>query len=208
MYQTGCRCNECKRAKSEYESERKHKKSVEAEKVRSQRICVVEGCENLRATSHCRAKYCESCKIIMRNQKNRDRRVKRTCQNCGEELPKNLRKKYCARCFPQVQFERRKLNQLKRYGLTFDDWGLMMMHQDGKCYGCGDSLFSCGSVHVDHDHRCCDGSFSCGICVRGLLCYRCNVGWALLGENLETVFRLHEVRQSAAKRIGLVGVAA
>lgn len=31
------------------------------------------------------------------------------------------------------------------------------------------------SFHVDHDHNCCDGVISCGECVRGVICSRCNV---------------------------------
>lgn len=28
---------------------------------------------------------------------------------------------------------------------------------------------------VDHDHDCCPGGWSCGRCVRGLICSECNV---------------------------------
>jgi len=33
-----------------------------------------------------------------------------------------------------------------------------------------------GEWHIDHDHRCCPGTFSCGRCLLGLLCHKCNFG--------------------------------
>lgn len=40
------------------------------------------------------------------------------------------------------------------------------------CELCGDKPTH--SLHVDHDHKCCDGPVTCGKCVRGIVCNRCN----------------------------------
>jgi hypothetical protein len=40
------------------------------------------------------------------------------------------------------------------------------------CELCGDKPER--NLHVDHDHKCCNGSITCGKCVRGIVCNRCN----------------------------------
>ena len=42
------------------------------------------------------------------------------------------------------------------------------------CHRCGATGPGCSSFHVDHDHSCCTGEKSCGKCVRGILCLKCN----------------------------------
>jgi hypothetical protein len=56
-----------------------------------------------------------------------------------------------------------------------DDYSRMLHGQDGVCGVCGtDDPSPWLNFDVDHDHGCCAGSRSCGLCVRGLLCRRCN----------------------------------
>ena len=62
------------------------------------------------------------------------------------------------------------------YNLTFEDYLNMLVWQGGACAICKLSVDGY-RLSVDHDHACCPGKTSCGRCVRGLLCTRCN--WTL-----------------------------
>jgi hypothetical protein len=79
--------------------------------------------------------------------------------------------------------ERHRAAVLKhRYGITPAQYDEMLARQGGVCGICkGPPHGRSTTVYfsVDHDHACCPGPRSCGKCVRGLLCLRCNndVGW-------------------------------
>jgi hypothetical protein len=65
---------------------------------------------------------------------------------------------------------------LKKYGLTPEAFAAMRAAQDDRCAICRLRLPDDErNVHVDHDHSCCSGKRTCGKCVRGLLCGKCNV---------------------------------
>ena len=76
------------------------------------------------------------------------------------------------------------------HSLSADEYDALFEQQLGVCAGC----FRDARLVVDHDHSCCPSTAvrkTCGRCVRGLLCTRCNL---LLGslENtpLDLVVRL------------------
>lgn len=78
------------------------------------------------------------------------------------------------------KFEERlakKAAYLKRvYGLSVETYNSMLAElNDSGCRICENrGPFSGQLVAIDHDHACCAGNVSCGKCVRGMICARCN----------------------------------
>jgi hypothetical protein len=69
----------------------------------------------------------------------------------------------------------KKMHALKnKYGLTWERYTEMLKAQGFACGICGKRASGDRLLSVDHAHDCCPGKKSCGECVRGLLCVRCN----------------------------------
>lgn len=67
----------------------------------------------------------------------------------------------------------------RQHGISDEQWKALYDAQGGACAICqqSETMKLRGRVKdlcIDHDHNCCSGQFSCGACVRGLLCHKCN----------------------------------
>lgn len=95
----------------------------------------------------------------------------------------------------------------RKFHMTLEQYEQLLAVQGGVCGLCHEpeTRLSSGPrtkgtvqrLSVDHDHSCCPGVKSCGKCVRGLLCARCN--W-LIGRVEAAGFSLGELKSYLDRR--------
>lgn len=80
--------------------------------------------------------------------------------------------------------DRRMMNRFK---MSLADYEEKLASQCGCCAICGseDSATKGKRFSIDHDRACCPGYKSCGKCVRGLLCTRCNTAIGSFRDDIE-----------------------
>jgi hypothetical protein len=71
--------------------------------------------------------------------------------------------------------------RLRRYKMTEEYFNKLLDGQERRCAICKNYLNE--KIAIDHDHRCCEGRYSCGECVRGLLCGKCNSGLGMFNDS-------------------------
>ncbi len=150
-------------------------------------------------------KNCKPCKLKRHRAKSRMNSAKRrgqspkgptyVCKACGvvSETPavSGMAPMFCDACASLKSVEsKRKLwrkKTLEKYSLTQDQYDALVELQGCKCAICGTTEPGEGirRWHVDHDHACCGADVSCGKCVRGLLCSRCNTALGLMNDSRE-----------------------
>jgi hypothetical protein len=138
------------------------------------------------------ASYCKECahKYYSDRYERKTKKMKVTfthkqCRLCEELLELNMyasyNKTYCKKCSSYLGHKR----VLERYHLTTDQYVDMLKAQDYKCAICKKETDS--RLQVDHDHDCCPGQYTCGNCIRGLLCSHCNRTLGMAFDSIENL---------------------
>lgn len=85
----------------------------------------------------------------------------------------------------------RKAGHINRtYNLTEAKYAELLRAQGGVCAICRRvKSTDRRRLSVDHDHSCCSGKTSCGKCIRGLLCTRCNKYLGHIRDSPESMMR-------------------
>lgn len=80
----------------------------------------------------------------------------------------------------------RKYGLKRKYGITHDEYLLLLESQGGRCAMCqtDEPRGQYNTFHIDHCHE--TGK------IRGLLCHACNTGLGLIGDNVENLERAIE----------------
>lgn len=80
--------------------------------------------------------------------------------------------------FDRKQYD---MNTVRRFKRTIEDYEAKLAEQGGHCAICPRTPEEEGKrLAWDHDHSCCATQWTCGECVRDLLCQRCNLKVAAL----------------------------
>lgn len=163
-------------------------------RMSTQGLCSVSDCERpIRATGLCSAHY-ERVRngIPLGGAPIADRKVYLAsapdfigCAGCERLLPKVLFvasstrgtiRRWCRFCV-----------KLKNHGLDMSRFSELVISQSGLCPLCESQL---KSPSVDHDHRCCANVYSCGSCIRGVLCRNCNSALGLAGDSVKVLSKM------------------
>lgn len=118
-------------------------------------------------------------------------------------LPGALYGNSCKICVLSREVDYVRANYLwSNYRITPEGYDKLFAEQNGRCGICGEpprviNDNRCRNLFIDHDHDCCPGKKSCGKCIRGLLCRKCNLALGNLRDDLILVYNTGEYLKKA-----------
>lgn len=119
-----------------------------------------------------------------------------TCVKCGQEKTvahfyryKDRGEIYMATCNSCQNERHRDKHFKKKYGVSQAQRAEMFEVANDRCQICGihRDYATKGTLFIDHDHACCPEEITCGGCIRGLLCHKCNAALGFVGDSIETL---------------------
>jgi hypothetical protein len=123
----------------------------------------------------------------------------RQCRTCEKLFPAevfNRKSKYpdsyCDECRDIRQYNA----LLKRMGLTREKYEKMLSDQNNLCFICKRPEKGDRRLSIDHDHSCCPSGRSCGGCVRGLICLKCNTALGACNDDPQILLSMISYLQS------------
>jgi len=162
---------------------------LEIERSLAPRTCAQCGTEYVysRESPH-GVKYCGECLILTRWEKRPHKVLARICPSCGSRHEQLNSYELCADCYSMMP--RSLWATFWKHNVEIER--CLEVAQNLGCEICGAdvTIFAKDkkgrmrpTYAVDHDHSCCPIGRSCGNCVRGLLCRRCNVALGYLQDD-------------------------
>jgi Recombination endonuclease VII len=115
-----------------------------------------------------------------------DEKIGLECKDCHEILPlvdfncnpSGRRFPACKRCSFLKYF----------YNITKAQYTELLSSQGYQCAICMTDVSKVALLCIDHDHSCCpQKARSCGKCIRGLLCSKCNKGIGLFDDDIKSL---------------------
>lgn len=129
-------------------------------------------------------KECVNCKewqdeeVFGPNKTNSDG-LRSECRNCRADFYKSNRKRLVEE------------RMIRHFNITVSQRDAMLAEQGGRCASCRTDKPGNKGWVVDHDHACCpESGRSCGKCIRGILCSRCNLTLGLVNDDVSILSSL------------------
>lgn len=141
---------------------------------------------------------CGECRPLSDFAKNKRRKdgVQTYCRPCQLEYQRQRYAEpevYARRQMNREEYKRRRVGSSRKwylkstYGITEEQYAALYATHDGGCWICEEKKDY--FLHVDHNHKCCPGTKSCGKCIRGLLCFKCNTALGNVNDDVELLQR-------------------
>jgi hypothetical protein len=132
---------------------------------------------------------CYSCKRTLPLEEfNRKSRAKSGRRGECRECQRADRIRYMAEVdLDDLAARRRESKYKSRFKKSLREVEAIFSAAGNACEACGSLGDEASRLVLDHDHKCCPGEYTCGECIRGVLCRRCNVALGSIGDSIDAL---------------------